>query len=82
MGLTCQRYPLVRGDGIHRLNGDIAGSLTAGAWSSHLGCGIGYVRLNEPTEIGTTILAQTDEGEAECKVVALPFIDPQKKLVK
>ena len=82
MGLTCQRYPLVRGDRIFKSNGDIAGSLTAGAWSSHLGCGIGYARLNEPMEVGATILAQTDQGEAECKVVALPFVDPQKKLVK
>ena len=82
MGLTCQQYPLVRGNQIYASNGNEAGNLTAGAWSSHLGCGIGYIRLNEPMEVGTTILAQTDEGEAECEVVALPFLAPQKQLVK
>ena len=57
----------------------VVGTVRAGARSPYLECGVGYVRFDEPGDwAGRTL---THDGGA-CKIVDLPFYDPEKKIAR
>ena len=60
------------------------GTLTAGVDSPTLGCGIGYVVMNEPGEWnGRELRVRLPDGNVyPCTIVELPFFDPEKKIVR
>jgi glycine cleavage system aminomethyltransferase T len=62
----------------------VAGRVTAGAWSPYLESGIGYVRFNEPGAwLGQTLSLKVHKGEVHtCEIVELPFYDPQKRIAR
>lgn len=80
-GLRCDGVIPSGGDVI--LDGNAAvGKVTTGAQSPYLGCGIGYVRFDEPGDWhGRQLtLRPARYGEASCDIVELPFYDPDKRL--
>ena len=67
------------------LDGDTrVGRMTVGVRSPTLECGIGYVRFDEPGDwIGRTLRIRRPNGDAHpCEIVDLPFVDPEKRLVR
>ena len=52
--------------------------------SPTLGCGIGYVRFNEPGDwTGRSVRIELPTGDVHpCEIVDLPFVDPEKLLVR
>ena len=60
------------------------GRMTTGVQSPTLGCGIGYVRFDEPGDwIGRTLRIRRPSGDVHiCEIVDLPFVDPEKLLVR
>ena len=60
-------------------DGAAVGRVTAGAWSPHLECGIGYVVMDEPGDWpGATVML---EGEVEAStIVELPFYDAERNI--
>ena len=67
------------------LDGDTpVGRMTMGVRSPTLGCGIGYVRFDEPGDWkGRSLRIRLPAGDVHpCEIVDLPFVDPQKLLVR
>ena len=56
------------------LNGAVVGSVTSGAFSPMLGCGIGLGYLKpEAAALGTKLVIRHERVEMEAEVVELPF---------
>ncbi len=73
------------GRGSEVMDGDaIVGWMTAGVDSPTRGCGIGYARFNEPGDwSGMQLRIRLAGGSSHpCKVVDLPFFDPDKRIVR
>ena len=64
--------------------GTPVGRMTMGVQSPALGCGIGYVRFNEPGDwIGRSLRIRLPTGDVHpCEIVDVPFVDPKKLLVR
>jgi len=80
-GLKCKSVKPLMNNTVLKAD-QIAGRVTAGAWSPYLDTAIGYVRFNEPGEwAGQKLSLQSavDENH-ECEIVDLPFYDPDKKI--
>ena len=60
------------------------GRMTMGVHSPTLECGIGYVRFNEPGDwTGRSLHIRLPAGDVHpCEIVDLPFVDPEKRLVR
>ena len=82
-GLTCEKAVPAAGSKVI-LKNKIVGYVTAGVPSPTLQIGIGYVRFYEPDSwIGQDLLLELPDGDSyEAKVVNLPFIDLEKKIVR
>ena len=82
-GLTCEKAVPAAGSKVI-LKNKIVGYVTAGVPSPTLQIGIGYVRFYEPNSwIGQDLLLELPDGDSyEAKVVNLPFIDVEKKIVR
>lgn len=80
MGLTAASVPSYRA--CVREGDRTVGHVSAATWSPTLDCGIGYVRFEAPSEwLGCMLTVETETGEfVPCKVVELPFLDPEKKI--
>ncbi|MGY8997756.1 MAG: glycine cleavage T C-terminal barrel domain-containing protein, partial [Alphaproteobacteria bacterium] len=80
-GITCQGATPDSGDVVMD-GGDAVGRISAGAWSPHQKCGIGYVRFEKPGDWeGHTLSLATSDGQtSECRVVTLPFYDAEKRI--
>ncbi|SMC11381.1 aminomethyltransferase family protein [Roseovarius aestuarii] len=80
-GLRCDAAIPTGGDLV--LDGNACvGTVTTGAHSPYLACGIGYVRFDSPGDwAGKTMTLQSSRlGEIACKITALPFYDHEKRL--
>ena len=67
------------------LDGDTpVGRMTMGVPSPTLGCGIGYVRFDEPGDWpGRSLRIRRPSGQIHpCEIVDLPFFDPEKRIVR
>ena len=67
------------------LDGDTpVGRMTMGVRSPTLGCGIGYVRFDEPGDWkGRSLRLGRPNGDVHaCEIVDLPFFDPEKRIVR
>lgn len=82
LGVQCEDAALARGNEIRWSNGDVAGQVTAGAYSHELQCGVGFARLNTTATAGTAVQVKTDDGLYKASLVDLPFIDKNKLLVR
>ena len=82
-GLTCEKAVPAAGSKVI-LKNKIVGYVTAGVPSPTLQIGIGYVRFYEPDSwVGQDLLLELSGGDSyEAKVVNLPFIDLEKKIVR
>ena len=82
-GLTCEKAVPAAGSKVI-LKNKIVGYVTAGVPSPTLQIGIGYVRFYEPESwIGQDLMLELPSGDSyEAKVVNLPFIDLEKKIVR
>jgi aminomethyltransferase len=82
-GLTCEKVVPAAGSKVI-LKNQIVGYVTAGVPSPTLQIGIGYVRFYEPDSwVGQDLLLELPGGDSyEAKVVNLPFIDLEKKIVR
>tara|TARA_B100001175_G_scaffold283751_1_gene263720 strand:+ start:678 stop:1877 length:1200 start_codon:yes stop_codon:yes gene_type:complete len=82
-GLTCEKAVPAAGSKVI-LKNKIVGYVTAGVPSPTLQIGIGYVRFYEPDSwIGQDLMLELPSGDSyEAKVVNLPFIDLEKKIVR
>ena len=82
-GLTCEKAVPAAGSKVI-LKNKIVGYVTAGVPSPTLQIGIGYVRFYEPDSwVGQDLLLELPDGDSyEAKVVNLPFIDLEKKIVR
>jgi glycine cleavage system aminomethyltransferase T len=60
------------------------GHLTAGHHSPTLNCGIAYARFNEPGEwTGRAMSLRSTDGKIHaCEIINLPFIDPERNIVR
>lgn len=58
------------------------GRVTAGGWSPFLKTGIGYVRFthSDAWPEKSLVLETRDSRRLPCRIVALPFYDPEKKI--
>lgn len=83
MGLTCATATPTMSSVVLE-DGEPVGRISAGAQSPTLDCGIGYVRFNRPDDwIGRTLQLRHTGGEThECQIVALPFFDQEKEIVR
>ncbi len=60
-------------------DGAVVGRVTAGAWSPHLQCGIGYVVMDEPGEwLGAQVMLE--DGSEASTIVELPFYDAERNI--
>lgn len=82
-GLTCEKAVPAAGSKVI-LKNKIVGYVTAGVPSPTLQIGIGYVRFYEPDSwIGQDLMLELPGGDFyEARVVNLPFIDLEKKIVR
>ena len=82
-GLTCEKAIPAAGSKVILKNKTV-GYVTAGVPSPTLQIGIGYVRFYEPDSwAGQDLLLELPGGDSyEAKVVNLPFIDLEKKIVR
>ena len=83
LGLTCQTETPTSGSII--LDGEEeVGHITAGVPSPTLKCGIGYARFNTPGDwTGRTLTLQLPDGSThESTIVVIPFVDPDKNIVR
>ena len=80
-GLLCSDLIPSGGDLIFDGNSEV-GRVTTGAYSPNLNSGIGYIRFNNPGYwAGQELLIRAiNRGEGNCKIVSLPFIDPEKRI--
>ena len=62
----------------------VVGRITTSSWSSHLDCGVAFVRMAEPGDwLGAEVSVATANGESlAAEVVSLPFFDPEKKIAR
>lgn len=83
LGATCQTETPTAGSAILD-DGQVVGHVTAGVPSPTLDCGIGYVRFNAPGNwVGRSLELRLTSGELHrCEIVALPFFDREKKIVR
>ena len=82
-GVKCQTATPARNSGV--ADGDqVVGRVTASAWSPYLGCGIGYVRFNDPGEwAGRVLSVLMGEGDSHpCEIIEIPFYDKEKRIAK
>ena len=82
-GVTCAEA--IPGRGSKIMDGGCAvGTLTAGADSPTLSSGIGYVVFDQPGDWpGRELRVRLPDGnEHDCKIVMLPFFDPEKNIVR
>lgn len=82
-GLTCSAATPTSGSEI--LDGDQSvGHITAGVDSPTLGCGIGFARFNKPNDwIGRSLQLRLTNGQIHpAEIVALPFFDTEKNIVR
>ncbi len=62
-------------------SGERIGKVTAGAWSPRLERNIGYAWVPAThMEAGTELAIDSSAGERPAAVVALPFVDPEKRI--
>ncbi len=62
---------------------DRTGKVTSCAHSPRLAKNIGFALVNaQHAEPGTALMVKTPTGMAEANVVTIPFLDPQKQIVK
>ena len=80
-GLRCATGEPLIGAAVTR-DGVEIGLATAGSWSPHFGCGIGYVRLHSADELEPrrASVIGFDLAEHACDIVDLPFYDADKKI--
>jgi glycine cleavage system aminomethyltransferase T len=83
VGITCQTETPAAGSEILDAN-TVVGRVTAGIPSPTLGCGVGYVRFNEPGEwVGRTLEMRLPNGAVHAgEIVAPPFFDKDKRIVR
>ena len=82
-GLTCQEVTPISGSKI--IDGaEVVGRITAGVPSPTLNCGIGYARFLRPGNwVGRNLkLALPDGSQHDAEIVALPFFDREKNIVR
>ena len=82
-GVTCRGAVPGRGSAV--LDGEArVATLSAGVDSPTLGCGIGYARFREPGAwSGREMKVRLPDGSVHpCAVVDLPFVDPEKRIVR
>ena len=82
-GVTCHHAVPGRGSAV--LDGErTVATLSAGVDSPTLGCGIAYARFREPGEWSHRALrVRLPDGSVHpCTVVDLPFVDPEKRIVR
>ena len=81
MGLSCPDAAPARGNLVRDGNRRV-GSVTTGAWSPFLECGVGYVRFDQAGhEAGQRLTLQRADGSVSpCQAADLPFYDPQKRI--
>ena len=62
----------------------VVGQITTSSWSTHLGCGVAFVRMAEPGDwLGAAVsVATSDGGSLAAEVVSLPFFDAEKKIAR
>jgi aminomethyltransferase len=80
LGLKSPDVAPVRGDTLQDAAGHTVGSVTAGAWSPTLDCGIALVRLDRGRSHEQTVTLINQSGQHAAAICALPFIDPEKRL--
>jgi aminomethyltransferase len=80
LGLKSPDVAPVRGDTLQDAAGHTVGSVTAGAWSPTLDCGIALVRLDRGRSHEQTVTLINKSGQHAAAICALPFIDPEKRL--
>lgn len=83
LGLTCTSTTPTSGSEI--MDGDQAvGHITAGVDSPTLGCGIGFARFHEADEwVGRSLQLRVTDGQTHpAEIVALPFFDREKNIVR
>lgn len=80
LGLRSPAVPAYRG--VVRDGDRPVGHVSAATWSPTLECGIGYVRFDEASDwLGRTLSVDAKDGSrAECEIVELPFLDPEKRI--
>ena len=68
------------------LNNNVVGEIRVGDWSPTLEKGIGYIFFVQPAEVDKSWVGQQltlvdkENKQHECEVVALPFLDAEKKI--
>lgn len=77
VGISCESATPVPGD-VVRLPTGRQGRITVGAWSPHLGYGIGYVVLDAPP--GEHSQAALGDQGHPAQLVRLPFYDPEGRI--
>lgn len=82
MGLRSQEVKPTRGDRLISQAGNTLGTITAGAWSPSLDCGIGIIRLDLDHAIGPdgALRLKTGTGDFPAELCALPFYDAEKRI--
>ena len=80
-GLRCIATTPRAGDLIYSGSAPV-GKVTTGALSPYLECGIGIVRFDQSYDWSGKMLTLKSPqcGEVACKIVELPFYDPEKRL--
>ncbi len=78
-GVRCPDGVPAAGDEL-AAEGGVVGRVTVGDWSPTLKVGIGYARFDAPVDGGWLGRSVTVRGEFPGEIVALPFLDPQKRL--
>ena len=78
MGLRSKEVKPTRGDRLENQAGEALGTITAGAWSPSLDCGIGILRLNHSIDPDTELRLSTEAGGYKAELCPLPFYDPKK----
>ncbi len=77
LGVRSESAP-VPGDPV-RVDGREVGHITAGAYSPHLECGIGYASLRGPADWPGTTVTVGEAAEA-AELVTIPFYDPERRI--
>ena len=68
------------------LKNNVVGEIRVGDWSPTLEKGIGYIFFVQPAEVDKSRVGQQltlvdkEDKQHECEVVALPFLDAEKKI--
>lgn len=78
MGLRLNEVKPTRGDRLESQAGVALGTITAGAWSPSLDCGIGILRLDHSIDPDSELRLRTEIGDFKAELCPLPFYDPKK----